>query len=202
MFRYLLTTLTLSAVFCVATGQPLPEFKTRGNKIQGLTTAREAKMREALATFEKIMNDTLFQKELLRKTFAYDVPTDPYRTLTTRQVVEKLYKAAEWYQPAEDQTANVYWVIKKRAKIVTVLTPHPAIGYGLPTDTTIYTYTWYFDDAANKADIVGHLAHEWSHKLKFAHLKNSHPGRENTVPYAFGNLIKAFAKKYYQTSSR
>ncbi|SDF14157.1 hypothetical protein SAMN05216464_11396 [Mucilaginibacter pineti] len=197
MRQYLFTVLLLANLSMTASGQALPAFKAYGNKIQGLTADREVKMREALATFEKIMNDPAFQAELLKKSFAYDIPDDPNSSLTTRQVAEKLYRGSEWYQPADDNTANIYWEIKKRAKIVTVFTRHPAIGYGLPSDTTIYTYTWWFDDSRHKADLVGHIAHEWSHKLKFDHLTAPHAGRELTVPYAFGDLVTLFALKYY-----
>ena len=186
--------LIITSIFLahIVFAQQLPVFKVKGERTIGLNTAQRVKMQQALALFEKVMNDTAFQTAVRTYHFQYDKPDDPNRNLSPEQVAQKLYGGTEWYFPAIDNTANVYWELKKKPW----LKPKITIGYGMPQDTVIFTYTWYFDEDDNLPELAGHIAHEWSHKVGFDHTLEDHPGREETVPYAFGNLVAQFAAKY------
>ena len=173
--------------------QNIPAFKVQADEINGLTPEREQKMKLAMSIFEKVMNDKDFQNELSSFPYQYDVDTDTNRTLTPQQVAVKLMNGQEFYKKDNDQTANLHWFIKKKNK--PLFSRHPAIGYGNEDGIPIYTYTWFFDNS-DIADIVGHIAHEWSHKVGFEHQYEPHPRRDNTVPYAFGNLFVKYAAKY------
>lgn len=181
----MLVLISLSGVCQVA-----PLFKVSGDSINGLTAAREVKMRETLLLFAKAMNDTSLQNQIGMFPYSYDVPDDPMRKLSPKQVEEKLFQAEENYHPGKDNVANIFWVIVMKKK---PLKPHAAVGYGKPGDKIIYTYSWFFDNAS-ESEIAGHIAHEWSHKVGFDHRYKPHPGRENTVPYAFGTLIQRYIK--------
>ena len=172
----------------------LPHFKAEATRIEGLTPSREDKMRQSIVVFEKVMNDIDFQTKLLQFPFQFDVPDDPNRNLTPEQVVIKIYDAQEHFKPDKDNTANLHWIIRKKKR--PLFSRRPAIGFGSPGGVEFFTYTWFFDQTNNLPDIAGHIAHEWSHKIGFDHLFNYHPGRENTVPYAFGNLVEKYARNH------
>lgn len=176
-------------------GQNFHTFKVQGDEINGLKPDREQTMKLAMSIFEKVMNDKDFQNELSTFSYQYDVDSDPNRTLTPRQVATKLMNGQEFYKKDNDYTANLHWFIKKKNR--PLFSRYPAIGYGNEGGISIYTYTWFFDNSnSDISAIVGHIAHEWSHKVGFEHQFNPHPKRNSTVPYAFGNLVTKYAKKY------
>ncbi|MBX0290135.1 hypothetical protein K3G63_06775 [Hymenobacter sp. HSC-4F20] len=159
---------------------------------------RKKRMELIVKAFESVMNDKDFQKELLQQKFVYDVDDDPNKKLTTAEVAEKIYAAVEsytkeGYEPKVDNTANIYWDIKRRPHRPDG--DHATLGYGFSGGYTIYTYSWYFR-GKDIDERVGHLAHEWSHKLGFRHRSDFHKTRDETVPYAFGYLVRKHAKKY------
>lgn len=186
-----------SFVFQVTeSGRQLPKFQVGATELNAKTTAQEEKMRRALAIFEKVMNDERFQKELLALKFHSDMPDDPYRNLSTRQAVEKIYEAKEHYTPAADNKADIYWVIEKRSRL-TRLFKGCSVGYGYPEGKEFYTYSCFLDDGdGDLSDIAGHVAHEWSHKLGFVHDPDEHDRRDETVPYAFGYLVREHAERH------
>ncbi len=176
-------------------GQSLPILRVKGDSLKGINNADLAKMKAALRLFEEVMNDTSFQNALLSKSFYFDVPGDQNKLLNTKEIVDKIYGAKEFYRDTADRVANLVWVIEQKKK--PMFTRNPAIGYGDAGEVEIYTYTWFFnkEEPESLADIAGHIAHEWSHKLGFQHLFNPHKKRKYTVPYAFGYLVKEYALK-------
>jgi len=165
-------------------------FKVEADSLYGIRTERETKMRRALSVFEEVMNDSCFWVSMDSMEYVFDLANDTNRHMSTKQINQKLYMGNEWYKKENDSTANVYWVLKER-------TWHSlAVGYGYPSQKVIHTYSWFLDKS-DLASLVGHIAHEWSHKLGFDHQFNPHPGREQTVPYAFGNKVKEFADMRY-----
>jgi hypothetical protein len=171
----------------------LPDhFTSEGTELVGCTEARVVRMREALVIFESIMNDSVFRKDLLSQTFVYDVPNDPNGDLTSRQAVERLFRGRENYKSDDDNTANIHWTVYTARK------ERPpgewaVIGYTTPQEAMIYTYAWFFDGEENLVDLVGHIAHEWSHKVGFDHCCQPHTGGERTLPYLSGDLVRTYA---------
>lgn len=176
-------------------GQSLPRFRVHADSLRGINEYDLKKMNAAMSLFEEVMNDTSFQNALLAKTFYFDVAGDQNKLLTTKEIVEKIFAAKEFYRDGADAVANLFWIIEKKNK--PIFTRNPAIGYGDAGEVEIYTYTWFFiqEDRDNLAAIAGHIAHEWSHKLGFQHLFNPHKKRKYTVPYAFGYLVEEYALK-------
>lgn len=179
-------------------GQQLSQFHVQAAKIDGLKPAQEEKMKLALLVFEKVMNDKDFQKELADLKFYSDTDDDPNKTLNASQMVEKIYAAKEFYNSQADYKADVYWLIKKKRK--PLFSKYPAIGYGNETEKEIYTYSWYLEKAV-LAEIVGHIAHEWTHKLGFVHQFEPHKRRDETLPYAFGYLVEKHSTKYIPSAN-
>ncbi len=181
-----------------AFGQQLPIFQVYTSKVEGLKPEWETKMKLTLSIFEKVMNDKDFQKELGELKFHSDVDTDPNKNLTTKQIIEKIYAAEEFYNSESDNKADIYWIIEKKGK--PWFSKHPAIGYGNETEREIYTYSWFLK-SGDLTEIVGHISHEWTHKIGFVHQFNPHDRRPETVPYAFGSLVEKHAQKYVSTAN-
>lgn len=176
-------------------GQSLPRFRVHADSLRAINENDLQKMKAAMSLFEEVMNDTSFRNALLAKTFYFDVAGDQNKLLSTKEIVDKIFAAREFYRDSADGVANLFWIIEKKNK--PIFTRNPAIGYGDAGEVEIYTYTWFFwqEDRENLAAIAGHIAHEWSHKLGFQHLFNPHKKRKFTVPYAFGYLVKEYAIK-------
>ncbi|HEY5746105.1 MAG TPA: hypothetical protein VIU12_08525 [Chryseolinea sp.] len=172
--------------------QDLPIFHVKGAKLTAKYQDDKEKMTDALRIFEKVMNDKMFQKKLSDTAFLFDLPEDPMRTLSSRQIVATLFSGKEWYHTDADNTADIIWNCSKRKHKPPLTT---AIGYGDENDSTINTYI-FFVRHEKMEDIVNNLAHEWSHKVGFDHQKKKHPERDKTVPYLFGDLVGEFSKKY------
>lgn len=171
----------------------LPVFKVAGLNIDDNNQARVNKMDQALQIFEKVMNDADFKKELLSLTFSYDVEGDRNARLTNKQVVEKIYAGKEWYKDTANNTADIYWKIEKKGKPVF---DDLHTGLRSVTDSTIHTYSWFFDKNKNLPEVVGNLAREWSLQLGFEYAFKPHRNREKTIPFAFEALVSKYAEKY------
>jgi len=193
MYNIILVFFSLLVISTSTYAQELPQFNVRAVRLRATDSRDENRMRQALQIFEKVMNDTAFQRKLLDTTFVFDLPDDPMRTLSPKQICDTLFSGKEWYDTDTDHTADIFWECTKRR----IRPPFTStIGYGNPNDSTINTYIFFVRNRKMQ-DIVGNLAHEWSHKIGFDHRPDNHPERERTVPYLFGNLVEKFAKKIY-----
>lgn len=187
-------------------GQELSPFKVNRIKVIGKNKAQTEKMKKALTIFEKVMNDDNFKQELKTKKFESDCDDkeflckdDRFKDLTTKQILEKIWAGSETnYQPEENNTADIYWFAENRGVLGWFGNSGCKIyGYGYPNSKNIHTYTCYLDDKnTDFTEIVGHIAHEWTHKLGFAHHPDDNPKRKSTVPYTFGNLVAEHATKW------
>lgn len=189
--------LTTNVYSIAQTNSNFPLFRVTGEKIDGQNSIQEEKMKKALQIFEKVMNDTSFQEELKTLVFYFDVEDDPNRNLSTLEIIKKIYDAKEHYTPEADNNAQIYWKIEKRGFWSGLFRGCSVIGYGEAGEKEITTYTCFYKKA-DLNELTGHIAHEWSHKLGFDHKKNNHSRRNETVPYAFGYLIRKHATKYVQ----
>lgn len=94
-------------------GQTLPKFKVKKWEFTNASETRTKRMDKALVIFEKVMNNTNFQKTLLKKTFKF-AKNDPNRKLTTRQIVKKIYAAKESFSTRANNQADIYWNIRNK----------------------------------------------------------------------------------------
>jgi len=158
----------------------------------GFSNGQEQKLISALKKFETVMNSDLLKQRILNFSSTLGNRFEDNLGLSNEQVFEKLYAGAEEYSPLADYEADLYlFLVKKRRPL---LSRHPAIGYGIPGQKEIYTYTWWFNSAVDY-DYAGHIAHEWSHKVGFDHAFNPTSTRNFSVPYAFGNIIEELSKQ-------
>jgi hypothetical protein len=192
MSKFIVLFILTSVTFSTSYSQNLPVFYVKAERLTTPDDGDKQKMLESLAIFQQVMNDKDFQRSLLDTTFLFDLPYDSMRTLTTKQIVDTLFSGKEWFRPYVDHTANINWECNQRKHKPPLTT---TIGYGNESDSIFHTYIFYIRNN-EISDIVNNLAHEWSHKIGFDHQKRNHPGRENTVPYLFGNLVERFVERY------
>lgn len=178
----------------IASGQNFPEFKVKALKVDGKESKRTNKMKRALKIFEKVMNDAEFQNELQKLNFQSDREDDPFKNLTTQQVLKKIYAAKEHYSSDDNNTADIYWITKRRS-FFSRFTECSVLGYGNEDKSEIYSYTCFTDNNEIE-ELVGHIAHEWTHKLGFVHAFEDNSKRDYTVSYSFGNLVTKHSEKY------
>jgi hypothetical protein len=193
IYSILLLTIALQAA---AFGQHQPVFRVNAIEIKGKTAFQTEKMKRAARIFEQVLNDPEFQKELATKTFKSDRDDDLVPDPTAPQVIEKIYAAAEKYNPEPNHAADIYWYAEKKSFWKKLTGKCNTIGYGYPGERKIFTYTCLIDQEDSMAELVGNLAHEWSHKLGFKHRDEYHPGKYQTVPYVFGDLVEEHAAKW------
>jgi len=189
----LLLTIALPAA---ALGQHLPVFRVNAIEIRGKTASQTEKMKLAARIFEKVLNDPEFQKELATKTFKSDREDDLVPNPTATQVIEKIYEGSERYKPEHNHAADIYWYAEKKSFWKRLTGNCDTIGYGYPGERKIFTYTCLIDEEGSMAELVGNLAHEWSHKLGFRHRADDHSEKYETVPYVFGDLVEEHAAKW------
>ena len=183
------------ALPALAVGQQFPIFKVNTIKIKGRSASQTAKMKRAADIFEDILNDAEFQKEFQTKSFKSDRQGDLVQNPTAGPVIEKVYAAGESYKREPNNTADIYWYAKKPSFWKRLRNNCDTFGYGYPGEQEIYTYTCFLKERGSMARLVGHIAHEWSHKLGFIHRPKYHSEIHLTVPYVFGDLVAKHAAK-------
>lgn len=170
-------------------------FNVSADSINGLNEKRKTTMLMAIEVFKQVMNAPDFKKKLLKKKFYYDRKEDPNKDLTTAEIVNKIFRGEEKFKKDADFRANIYWIVKECERPKNQ--KRPALGAGLRENPFFfYTNSWFIDDPKKFNNLVGHLAHEWSHKLGFMHEEKHHKKRPGTVPYSFGYLVATYAKIY------
>lgn len=184
----------------LAGAQQFPVFKVNAIEIKGKTDTQTRKMKRAARIFEMVLNDAEFQKEFETETFKSDRDDDLVRNPTAAQVIQKIYAAGEHYRPTPNHTADIYWFAEKPSFWNRLTSRCDVNGYGYAGENEIYTYTCLLDEKDSMAELVGHIAHEWSHKLGFVHQPKDHSERHLTVPYVFGYLVSKHAVKWIDSS--
>lgn len=197
--KKLLILLLIFAFPILVAGQQIPAFKVNAVELRGITSAQTEKMKRAARIFENVMNDPEFQGELRTRTFKSDDDDDLIKDPSAEQVIEKLYAGSELYKPEPNNSADIYWFAKKTSFWRKITDKCDTIGYGYQGHKNIYTYTCLLDEKDSMAKLVGHIAHEWSHKLGFTHRDDDDSHIDLTVPYVFGDLVAKHAVKWLES---
>jgi hypothetical protein len=170
-------------------------FKVNLVSQSGFTNSQQTFVKNALKKFEFVMSS----KELKNRIINFQSPLnnrfEDNLGLTNEQVLEKIYAAEEIYTIDKDYEADLYLVLVKKRK--PLFTRHPAIGYGMPGQKEIFTYSWWFSKAT-ETEYAGHIAHEWAHKVGFDHTFELTPTRKYSVPYVFGDVVEELCKTIIQ----
>lgn len=141
-----------------------------------------------ITKLEKIVNSLEFEKKISNhKTFCRNkIPALSKKRKYSNKEILKLIRAGKELNTDEDNIINL--------KLNLYDSDSKEIGY---TDTDlqiIHTRRAYFVN--NHVEYyLSHLLHEYCHVLGFRHAYNRALFRNNTVPYAIGNIAEEFFKE-------
>jgi hypothetical protein len=112
----------------------------------------------------------------------YEVMKDTY--YTNQEIYAMIMNAKETHGNVSNGSMDLYLVLKDGSD-------GNVVGFGLQNKKEIYTYKDMFDIKKPK-QIANHITHEWTHKLGFSHaeITTRFGNRDNSVPYAIGNMIE------------
>jgi len=157
----------------------------------GFDYNQQKKLDSSIRKFESVMNSGDLKSRILHYKCSLGMRFENNLGLTNQQVFEKIYAGEENYMPGSNRTADLYLVLVKKWKMP--FASSQSIGFTLPNQKEIHTYTWWFNRAEDH-QYAGYIAHEWAHKIGFDHSFDPTPTRNYSVPYAFGGIVEELAK--------
>lgn len=171
--------------------------------IKGSTTPEQfSKLTRARELFEKAVNSREFKTEVVG--YSYDEWSSTgrlwWRKWTKRkvagfrecsesgqQVYDKIMTGGEDLSPEVDHEADIEVKVEVGSRGV--------IGWTNPHTPIQWISSWFINSRdVVPAEIAGNLSHEWMHKMGYDHAFRYYDGREDTVPYAIGEIISKLAQ--------
>lgn len=150
-------------------------------KVSGYTQTEQKKLGAATDLMAKVLNSREFRDAVMGSKYTSD-------SRSSREIYEAIRGAKENFTDAADgevdlnlNLENFSWFQRK------------VVGYTTPSSDTITTNRRFFG-SYEPAEVAGHLAHEWLHKLGFEHDHAATRDRPKSVPYAVGELVERLAK--------
>jgi hypothetical protein len=168
-----------------------------------LTPTQKSKLERARDLFELAVNSMEFRQAVL--SYSYTVSSYTGRlwwkkwkshkvsgfrecSLSTEQVYASIMSGGETLSPEKDKEADISVTVAAGSRGV--------IGWTNPHTPMQWISSWFINDSeVYPTEIAGNLSHEWMHKLGFDHAFNYYNGREDTLPYAVGNIIVKLAEQ-------
>lgn len=149
--------------------------------VSGYTQTEKQKLGEATDLMAKVLNSREFRHAVLSSKFTGEArsPREIYESI--RAAKENFTDAADGEVDLNLKLENFSWFQRK------------VVGYTTPSSDTITTNRRFFG-SYEPAEVAGHLAHEWLHKLGFEHDHAATRDRPFSVPYAVGDLVERLAK--------
>lgn len=167
--------------------EPSAPMRVSLGKVTGYTATEQTKLREATGLMEKVFNSREFRDAVLssqhdgKPGFADDARSP-------KEIYEAIRAAKENFTEAADGEVDLNLSLKSLSWF-----NRNVVGYTTPSSDTITTNRRFFSNY-DSAEVAGHLAHEWLHKLGFEHDHASTADRPHSVPYAVGDLVERLAK--------
>lgn len=156
-------------------------------RVTGYSQAEQRKLHEAAGLMEKVLNSVEFRDAVLgashrgRPGFADDARSP-------QEIYAAVRAAHESFEAAPDGEVDLNLHLKNFSVF-----HRNVVGYTTAGSDTITTNRRFFSGYA-PAEVAGHLAHEWLHKLGFEHDHASTADRPHSVPYALGDLVERLAQ--------
>ena len=163
-------------------------------KTDNYSAEQVIKLNRAKALMEQVLNSDAFHDKVInyhtggKLTFSFK--KDLFRHFeryTNEEVYAMIMQASEETGNVADGSIDLYLVLEPG-------NDGDNLGYGLPGRAEIHTYADFFNSTTD-ARLANHLTHEWCHKIGFSHafLAWMDAHREDSVPYAIGNLVEELA---------
>jgi hypothetical protein len=167
------------------------------------TDYQRAKLERARELFELAVNSLEFRNKVLQykhtvawytgrlwwKKWRYDEKLGFRETdLSNEQIYAKIMSGSEYLSPQADKEADI--------KVTVAAGSRGVIGWTNPHTPMQWISSWFINSrSVDSVEVAGNLSHEWMHKLGFDHAFNYYSGREDTVPYAVGEIIVELAQR-------
>jgi hypothetical protein len=147
----------------------------------------EDKVYKAVDVIKKVVASSEFRDKVLNFTYLGQKQFVDNKGMTNAQIYQALLDGKEDLRPEIDHTMNL--------QLELYYTWTSTVGYTTPGELRIYMNTKFFDPFT-VSEVAGNMFHEWTHKLGFDHDVNYSVGRDSSVPYAIGYLIRDLGKQY------
>ena len=149
--------------------------------LNGFDSAQAEKAKEAIGKLLIVVNSEEFKQKILNFEFEGIKQFKDNSGLTNAEIYDTLMNGAEKLLPEEDHemdlSLNVYF------------TEENVVGYTYPNSLDIFMNERYLDKYT-VSGVAKNIIHEWTHKLGFHHDFDPTYGREYSVPYGIGYLVR------------
>lgn len=152
------------------------------------TGSDELKVRKAFEIIKKVIATKEFKDKVLNYTYKGIKQFHQNDNYSNEEIYQMVLDGKEKLLPVIDNRMNLELEIYTNNWTSTV-------GYTYPDSLRIYLNTKYFRNYT-PSEVAGNLFHEWMHKVGFGHDSSNTPGRDSSVPYALGYIMRDLGKKY------
>ena len=157
--------------------------KVQIDQARDFTSSEKAKLLDARALLERILNSEEFKLRVINHTYKGAKTYVDNGGLSNELIYAKIMTGAEVLKPDTDYTMNID---------ITIYTSswwsRSTIGYTYPDTMRTWINRRHYS-YFTPLDVCGNILHEYLHKLGFGHAFNNTSTRRYSVPYAIGYLI-------------
>lgn len=167
--------------------EPSAPMRVSLGKVSGYTATEQKKLGAATDLMAKVLNSREFRDAILNNTWA-GKPGFADESRSPREIYEAIRAAKENFTDAADGEVDLNLKLETFSWF-----NRKTVGYTTPSSDTITSNRRFFSNY-EPAEVAGHLAHEWLHKLGFEHDHAATRDRPYSVPYAVGDLVEKLAQ--------
>jgi len=149
--------------------------------LRDFNTEDEAKMREALARMEIVVNSIEFKEKVINFEWNGQRQFNDNDGLTNEEIYQKLMSGYEDLLPVEDSEIDLDLTLYYRN--------NSTVGYTYPDTVRVWVNNKFFA-GYNYGQVAANAIHEWTHKVGFGHDFNNNSDRPFSVPYGIGSIVK------------
>ena len=157
-----------------------PPEKVTVQAVQNATAGEEAKVRQAAALLEKVLNSGEFHDEVLKLKGL--INTDG---LSNEQIYQRILAGSEGATPGADHEADLKVSLYSKWNWWS-----KEVAWSGASEPAIHLNRKFFS-GFEPTDVAGTLAHEWCHQLGF----NDSGADSRSVPYQVGEIVSRLAEK-------
>ncbi|MBS1153605.1 MAG: hypothetical protein H6Q89_5303 [Myxococcaceae bacterium] len=155
-------------------------------QVRGFSVAEREKLDAATLRLTEVLNSREFRDGVLSATFGGKQgyasesrnPSEVYAAI--RAAKENFTASADGEVDLNVSLQSFSWFQRN------------LVGYTTESSDTLTTNRRFFS-SYSPAEVAGHLAHEWLHKLGFEHDFKATARRPDSVPYEVGELVERLA---------
>jgi hypothetical protein len=171
----------------VDTFEPSAPMRVSVGKVNGYSASERVKLEAGMKLLTDVLNSKEFRDGVLSATFQ-GKPGFASDTRSPQEIYRAIREAKESYTDAADGEVDINLSLENLSWF-----QRNVVGYTTESSDTLTTNRRFFS-GFEPAEVAGHVAHEWLHKLGFEHDFKATARRPDSVPYELGELIERLAK--------